>query len=120
MKDRSDMDKVISRIMRPEQNQASDFYERLVEWINDFDSGLDHEHEVGVRLVSFGQTVIFHLEDIGYDDPSLITFYGHTEQGDPVELIQHVSQISILLMQMKRADPTQPKKPIGFALKNEE
>jgi hypothetical protein len=36
------------------------------------------------------------------------------ENGDPVELIQHVSQISILLMKLKRSDPEAPKRPIGF------
>lgn len=96
------------------QNLASEFYMRLSKWINDFDSTLDQEHEVGVRLVSFGQTVVFHLEDISYWNPSLISFLGFTEDGQPVELIQHVSQISILLMKLKRPDPTKPRSKIGF------
>ena len=95
-------------------NFASEFYRRLVEWINNFDSTLDQEHEVGVRLVSFGQTVVFHLDDMSYWNPSLISFQGITEDGEPVELIQHVSQISILLMKLKRPDPTKPKKKLGF------
>jgi len=101
--------------MPVDQNLASEFHTRLIEWIHDFDSELDHEHEVGVRLVSFGQTVTFHLKDIGHWNPSLISFSGNMENGDPVELIQHVSQISILLIKMKREDPTLPKRPIGFA-----
>ena len=68
-----------------------------------------------MRLVNFGQAVTFHIEDIGYWNPSLISFRGHTEKGEPVELIQHVTQISILLMKMKREQPQQPKRPIGFA-----
>jgi hypothetical protein len=95
-------------------NFASEFHKRLVKWINDFDSTLDQEHEVGVRLVSFGQTVVFHLDDMSYWNPSLISFQGTTEDGQPVELIQHVSQISILLMKLKRPDPTKPKRKIGF------
>jgi hypothetical protein len=70
---------------------------------------------VGVRLVSFGQSVTFHLENIGYWNPSLISFSGFTENGEPVELIQHVSQISVLLVKVKRKDLSKPKKPIGFA-----
>jgi hypothetical protein len=97
----------------PNPNLASEFYKRLLEWIADFDKDLDDEHEVGVRLVTFGQTVVFHLEGMGYCNPSLISFHGHAQNGDPVELIQHVSQISILLTKMKRQDPTQPK--MGFA-----
>ena len=95
-------------------NLASEFYDRLVQWINDFDKGLDPQFEVGVRLVNFGQSVTFHLQDIGYWNPSLISFKGSSEQGEPVELIQHVSQISILLMKVARQDPSKPKQPIGF------
>jgi len=100
-------------------NLASEFYSRLVEWINDFDSSLDQEYEVGVRLVSFGQTVVFHLDDMGYWNPSLISFRGRTDDGQPVELIQHVSQISILLMKLKRPDPSKPKRKIGFDITKE-
>jgi hypothetical protein len=95
-------------------NLASEFHKRLVEWINEFDKNLDELHEVGVRLVSFGQSFTFHLEDISYWNPSLISFIGHTDEGEPVELIQHVSQISILLLKMKRPDPSNPKRRIGF------
>lgn len=95
-------------------NLASEFHHRLINWINDFHKSLDNEHEAGVRLVNFGQTVTFHIEDISYWNPSLISFIGYTESGEPVELIQHVSQISILLMKMKRKEVEQPKRPIGF------
>jgi len=97
-----------------EDNYASEFHRRLTNWINDFNASLDEEHEVGVRLVTFGQSITFRLDDIGYWNPSLISFHGLTEDGHPVELIQHVSQISILLMTLPRKDPTQPKKPIGY------
>lgn len=99
---------------RPE-TLASDFYQRLTQWINKFDESLDPDYEVGIRLVNFGQTIVFHLKNIGYWNPALISFSGHNEDGEPVELIQHISQISILLMKLKRADPTTPKTKIGFA-----
>ncbi|MGB3515567.1 MAG: DUF6173 family protein [Elainellaceae cyanobacterium] len=107
-------------ITHAESNYASEFHKRLVKWINDFDASLDNEHEVGIRLVSFGQTVTFHLQDLGYWNPSLILFSGTIESGAPVELIQHVSQISILLMKMERKDPDKPKRPIGFHSKTSE
>jgi len=97
-----------------EENYASAFYERLLEVIKRFDADLDQNHEVGVRLVSFGEAVVFHLVNIGFWNPSLIFFRGNTEDGTPVELIQHVSQISILLMRMPRKDTSKPKRPIGF------
>ncbi len=98
-------------------NLASEFYKKLALWISDFDKGLDGRHEVGVRLVSFGQTLVFHLTDMTYWDPSLISFVGITDDGEPVELIQHISQISILLMKLPRLDTSCPKVPIGFALR---
>jgi hypothetical protein len=99
-----------------QDNYASEFYRRLAEWISDFDNSLDNDSEVGVRLVNFGQTVVFTLEGMGYYNPSLILFRGHTEDGSPVELIQHVSQISILLMKLPRKNPEQPKKALGFQI----
>jgi hypothetical protein len=101
-------------VLAAQNNLASEFYTRLVKWINDFDAGLDEAHEVGVRLVSFGQNVVFRLSDIGYWNPSLISFRGVTEDENPVELIQHVTQISVLLMKLPRRDPSVPKRPIGF------
>ena len=102
------------------QNLASEFYKRLVNKINHFNDNLDAEFEVGVRLINFGQTITFHLQDMDYLDPSLISFLGDTnpgsEENERVELIQHVSQISILLMKLKRIDPSQPKHPFGFAI----
>jgi len=100
-------------------NLASEFYKRLVEMINEFDEKLDDTEEVGMRLVSFGQTVQFHVEDIGYYNPSLITFIGKTAEGKDIELIQHVSQISFLLMAVPRLNPDEPKKKIGFAAEEE-
>jgi len=95
-------------------NLASEFHKRLAEWIHGFEERLDDQHEVGVRLVSFGQSMVFHLRDMGYWNPSLISFQGVSEDGNPVELIQHVSQISILLMKLPRRDPSKPKTKIGF------
>lgn len=116
-----DIDNLMPRInpahlMPPkDQNLADEFHRRLIEWINDFHRSLDENHEVGARLVSFGQSVTFHIDDIGYWNPSLISFKGKNENGESVELIQHVSQISILLVALKRKDVSQPKRPIGFA-----
>lgn len=97
-----------------DQNLASEFYDRLISWINDFHKELNEEFEVGAQLVNFGQTITFHIQDIGYWNPSLIVFMGKMDNGNPVQLIQHVSQISILLIALKRQNISEPKKPIGF------
>lgn len=98
-----------------EANYANEFCERLEAQIRAFDEELDQDHEVGVRLVSYGQTVVFHLTHLGFHNPSLIFFYGETPDGHRVQLIQHVSQISFILMAMTKPDPEQPRRPFGFA-----
>lgn len=96
-----------------ELSLASAFCQRLITIINRFDEDLDANREVGLRLVNFGQTFVIHLEDIGYWDPALLWFKGFSETGDPVELIQHVTQISIALIALPH-DPAKPKRKIGF------
>lgn len=96
-------------------NFANEFHKRLIVWINDFHRSLEDDYEVGGQLASFGKNIEFHFTDIGYWDPSLISFIGVLEDGSPVELVQHVSQINILLIRKKRLSPEQPKRPIGFA-----
>ncbi len=116
----SSKEEVQKLVALSQANHASQFYEHLANLIIDFDSKLDNEHEVGVRLVNFGQTVVFSLEDMRYCDPSLISFIGRTQEGQPVELIQNVSQISILLMKLPREYPAEPKTPIGFRVEKKE
>jgi hypothetical protein len=93
---------------------AGDFHRWLVRSITEFEGELHQDFEVGVHLVSFGNTITFRLRDIGYKNPAMITFAGEMENGDPVQLVQHVSQASVLLIKLQRKDPEQPRRPIGF------
>jgi hypothetical protein len=49
-----------------------------------------------------------------------LCFIGVRDGGSPVQLIQHVSQISVLLMKLPRQDLTKPKSQFGFVTKSEE
>ena len=97
-------------------NLASEFCKGLERRIAEFNQSLNHEYEVGFRLVNFSQAITFHLESIGYCNPSLIFLSGFTDEGDPVEFVQHISQISILLIKVRRKNPSEPRRPIGFAV----
>ena len=103
-----------------ESNYASEFHKRLVEMIINFEKDLDNEHEIGARLVNFGQTIQFHIQDISYYNPSLIVFIGTMDDGSKVELIQHVNQISFLLVGMKKFEEEKPARRIGFELQKSE
>jgi hypothetical protein len=96
-------------------NYAQAFYERLILYIVEFEKGLKEDEEVGARLVSFGESMEIHIDNLGYWNPSLICFYGRDNNGREVQLVQHVSQISILLMKVPRIANREPVR-IGFKL----
>jgi hypothetical protein len=71
-----------------------------------------------VKLVSFGQTIQFHIEDLSYYNPSLIAFIGRLPNGSKVELIQNVAQISFLLMALPKLNEDAPARRIGFKIED--
>jgi hypothetical protein len=101
-------------INKDEPYYASSYYDKLVDYIVEFEKQLKDDEEVGAKLVSFGESIIIHIDDIGYKNPRLICFYGYDTQGQKVQLIQHVNQISVLLIVVKRTNPERVR--IGFKL----
>jgi hypothetical protein len=55
-----------------ELNPARWTHQRLGEYIQAFEAKLDQDHEIGARLVSFGQALVFHIEYVGYYGPDII------------------------------------------------
>lgn len=84
------------------ENPVIGVFKSLGEYVRAFEADLDEDHEVGARLVNFGGTIQIHVQSIGFTAPFLITFSGLTENGDSVRLIQHVSQLSFLLVSLKK------------------
>ena len=111
---------VPASVPRPQDpgNPARWMFDRLVTYIKQFESRLDEEHEIGARLVSFGANLTFHIEDMGYFGPDMIVFYGRNEKGEPVQLLQHTSQLSVLLVAVRKQD-ARPRR-IGFVLDDKE
>lgn len=98
------------------QDLASQFLKRLISMINDFNLKLDNENEVGLQLCNFCQKFTIYIQNIGYWNPSLIRFFGiDVDTKNPVKLIQHASQINILLIKLPKLKPSEPKNPIVFA-----
>ena len=90
---------------------ASDMYQRIVALINNFESELPDTMQAGGRLVSAGD-ITFSIQDIGYWDPNMIVFYGELSDGSAVELVQHLSQLNLLLVAVPRQDDIQ--KPVSY------
>lgn len=90
-------------------------YERLILYIQNFESTLDADQEVAMGFTGSSAGVI-RIEGMGYFDPDLITFYGRNEGGPKTQVIQHVSQLNVMLVAMPKpaaqAEPTR----IGFQL----
>ncbi len=90
-------------------------YERLIMYIRNFEAQLDNEHEVAMGFAG-GDTGILRIEGMGYFDPDIVTFYGADPTGAKTQLIQHVSQLSVMLRALpKNVDQKQPHR-IGFRL----
>jgi len=74
--------------------------------IEQFEATLDAEHEVAIRLASFGVSEEFRAEEIRFSPSHVVTFHGYTESGEKVQLVQHVSQVNLLLKAARKLNET--------------
>jgi hypothetical protein len=95
-------------------NPAQWAHERLCKYIQAFEAKLDETQEIGARLVSFGPALVFHIEDMGYHGPDIITFIGINENGERIQLIQSVTQLNVVLVAVKKRHDKPCR--IGFSL----
>jgi hypothetical protein len=100
-------------------NLAEAYVRCLVAMMNEYNHNLDNTRQVALSLVHFGQSITFNVIKIGYWNPSLIIFYGVDASGAPMQLIQHISQISCLLTSVPRENTMEPKRHIGFVTHSE-
>ena len=77
-------------------------YKAIREYFEQFEAELAADQEIAIRLASFGSEVDFRPEKIGFTLPSLITFFGVTDVGERIQLVQHVSQLSYMLRAVKK------------------
>ncbi len=105
----------LSRQPIEEKSEAQWAYERLILYIRNFESQLEAEDEVAMGFAG-GDAGVLRIEGLGYFDPDLITFYGRDEDGVKTQLVQHVTQLNVLLRAVPRAEPEEPARRIGFRL----
>ena len=97
----------------PIHNMWSDTqYEIIKKYIKEFEDSLDEEHEVGLMLTNFGQSVLMHVKYISYEKSVLLVFKGYV-QGREATLIQHINQLNFMLTTIEKTTD-EPKKKIGF------
>lgn len=88
-------------------------YERLILYIQTFEEQLDSEHEVGMGIAGADVGAV-HIQGIGFFAPDMVTFYGTDDKGSKMQLVQHVSQLNVMLI---AAPKTESKaRRIGFRM----
>lgn len=90
-------------------------YERLILYIQNFEKQLDGEHEVAMGFVG-GDAGVLRIEGMGYFDPDIVTFYGSDGGGAKTQLVQHVSQMNVMLRALPKPRAEEPANRIGFRL----
>ena len=109
--------KVPEKLSQPDAQKSPSrwAYERLILYIRNFEEQLDGEHEVAMGFVG-GNTGVLRIEGLGYYDPDIITFYGSDVHGSRTQLVQHVSQLNVMLRALPKPSESAPARRIGFRL----
>ncbi|MBV2359050.1 hypothetical protein KUH32_04620 [Thalassococcus sp. CAU 1522] len=114
----ADLPDAVTRKPVKSKSPAEWAYERLILYIQNFEQQLDNEHEVAMGFTG-SNTGILRIEGMGYFDPDIVTFYGSDPSGARTQLIQHVSQLNVMLRALpKEVEQTEPRR-IGFRLARE-
>ncbi len=112
-----------NQIVEPAQNgrqiaqkSAAEWaYERIVMYIQKFEETLNADEEVGMGFTG-GDVGTLRIQGMGYFAPDLITFYGQDPGGSKTQLIQHVSQLNVMLVSSPKEDASTAPNRIGFKL----
>ncbi|MGB0958726.1 MAG: DUF6173 family protein [Halocynthiibacter sp.] len=90
-------------------------YERIILYIKNFEEQLDGDHEVAMGFTG-GDAGVLKIEGLGFFDPDIVTFYGNDAEGGKTQLVQHVSQLNVMLRALpKEPEAVEPNR-IGFRL----
>ncbi|MBJ3764101.1 hypothetical protein ILP92_15225 [Maribius pontilimi] len=90
-------------------------YQRMVLYIKNFEEQLDDQHEIAMAFAGDASGVM-RIEGMGYFDPDIITFYGTDPTGARTQLVQHVSQLSVMLRALPKGVAKEAPRRIGFRL----
>ena len=98
-----------------EKSPAEWAYERLILYIRNFESHLDAQQEIAMGFAG-NDAGVLKIEGLGFFEPDLLTFYGRDDDGMKTQLIQHVSQLSVMLRAVPKPTSEAPPTRIGFRL----
>lgn len=106
-------EKSVEAILADKYDHADWKYEKIKEQVNKFQVDLSNDEDVCVSLACFGSNIVMQVNEIGFQNPDLLYFYGYIN-GEKAQLIQHTSQLNFLLVAVKKSDPNSAPRRIGF------
>ncbi len=115
---KTDLPEAVTRKSVGQKSAAEWAYERLILYIQKFEEQLDNEHEVAMGFAG-GEAGVLRIEGLGFFDPDIVTFYGTDAEGARTQLIQHVSQLSVILRALPNKVEANGPHRIGFQLVQE-
>lgn len=92
---------------------AKSIRNRIISQINEFEADLPDNMQAGGRFVNFGDKT-FAIDDVGYYNPNIIIFFATDRDGSEIRVLQHITQLNVLLVAVPRNNSSQPRRRIGF------
>lgn len=93
-------------------NMAEYAVNAIYEEIADFESTLDSEHELGMPVVGGPAGLCVHVREVYRYGTDKLVFVGIDSHSKPVRLIQHLSQLNLLMLAAPKLGETAAR--IGF------
>ena len=92
-------------------------YKKIMEQIEEFEKELDDQHEIALQLTSFGTSKLMAVREISYQNPDMLYFVGKVD-GQPAQLIQHISQLNFLIIAVEKPDLSAPARRIAIGFRD--
>ncbi|WP_319796562.1 hypothetical protein [Nitrobacter sp.] len=100
----------LAEAARYRNNPAGYMIERLKAQLKIFQRKISDDAEVGIMVA--GNAGTFHLRQISVSNPDMLIFDGIDQDGRTMQLFQHHSQLSVMLVEVPKIED-QPYR-IGF------
>lgn len=108
-----------ARHRNPQEKSPAEWaYDRMAIYIQNFEKMLDADHEVSLGFAG-SEAGTLKIDGMGYFAPDIITFFGRSPSGAPMQLVQHVSQMNVMLVAERKAVDAEEPNRIGFQLQGD-
>ncbi|QTG12579.1 hypothetical protein G6M86_04665 [Agrobacterium tumefaciens] len=89
--------------LQKKNNPAGYMHQRMMEMIQAHQKRIPEDFELGLQVIG-GSAPAFHLRSITYSNPDILIFIGKDTDGNLIQLMQHHSQMSVVLVAMPKLE----------------